>query len=200
MVGLLPLLALGVLAAVAVAIWAGLRIARATRSRLSPGLVEIGAIDTNNARGVAVSGDFVLVADINEGLLVIDASIPTAPRLVGAYRPGMTVSAVAVTGHHGFVNVEGITVLDVGNPAEPVVVQRYATEDWPDALVVGGTTLLATLAASASYIAAPTAMRIAVPEANPALSIGVALGITFPFNIFVGVPLYLQYARWIGGS
>ncbi len=63
----------------------------------------------------------------------------------------------------------------------------------------GGTALLATLAASASYIAAPTAMRIAVPEANPALSIGVALGITFPFNIFVGIPLYLQYARWIGG-
>jgi hypothetical protein len=67
-------------------------------------------------------------------------------------------------------------------------------------LSLGGTMLLATLAASASYIAAPTAMRIAVPEANPALSIGVALGITFPFNIFVGIPLYLQYARWIGGS
>jgi hypothetical protein len=67
-------------------------------------------------------------------------------------------------------------------------------------LSTGGTALLATLAASASYIAAPTAMRIAVPEANPALSIGVALGITFPFNIFVGIPLYLQYARWIGGS
>lgn len=67
-------------------------------------------------------------------------------------------------------------------------------------LSLGGTTLLATLAASASYIAAPTAMRIAVPEANPALSIGVALGITFPFNIFVGIPVYLQYARWLGGS
>ena len=68
------------------------------------------------------------------------------------------------------------------------------------ALSTGGTALLAALAASASYIAAPTAMRIAVPEANPALSIGVALGITFPFNIFVGIPVYLQYARWIGGS
>jgi len=63
----------------------------------------------------------------------------------------------------------------------------------------GGTALLATLAASASYIAAPTAMRIAVPEANPALSIGVSLGITFPFNIFIGIPVYVQYARWIGG-
>jgi hypothetical protein len=59
----------------------------------------------------------------------------------------------------------------------------------------GGTTLLATMAASASYIAAPTAMRIAVPEANPALSIGAALGITFPFNITAGIPLYLRLAE-----
>jgi hypothetical protein len=59
----------------------------------------------------------------------------------------------------------------------------------------GGTMLLATMAASASYIAAPTAMRIAVPEANPALSIGAALGITFPFNITIGIPLYLRLAE-----
>ena len=65
-------------------------------------------------------------------------------------------------------------------------------------LSLGGTALLATLAASASYIAAPTAMRIAVPEANPALSIGVVLGVTFPFNITLGIPLYLQYARGLG--
>ena len=66
-------------------------------------------------------------------------------------------------------------------------------------LSIGGAALLGTLTASASYIAAPAAMRIAVPEANPALSIGVALGVTFPFNITVGIPLYLMYARWIGG-
>jgi hypothetical protein len=66
-------------------------------------------------------------------------------------------------------------------------------------LSLGGTALLATLTASASYIAAPTAMRIAVPEASPALSIGVVLGVTFPFNITFGIPLYLQYARWLGG-
>jgi hypothetical protein len=65
---------------------------------------------------------------------------------------------------------------------------------------VGGTALLATLAASASYIAAPTAMRMAVPEANAALSITAALGITFPFNVLVGIPLYIQLAQWLGGS
>ncbi|MEF9995036.1 MAG: sodium-dependent bicarbonate transport family permease [Burkholderiaceae bacterium] len=63
----------------------------------------------------------------------------------------------------------------------------------------GGIALLATLAACASYIAAPTAMRIALPAANPALSIGVALGITFPFNITLGIPLYLSLARVVGG-
>ena len=63
-------------------------------------------------------------------------------------------------------------------------------------LSVGGVTLLATLYASASYIAAPAAMRIAVPAANPALSIGAALGITFPFNLFVGIPLYYWAAKY----
>jgi hypothetical protein len=57
-------------------------------------------------------------------------------------------------------------------------------------LSVGGLTLLATLAASASYIAVPAAMRIAVPEANPAISLAGALGVTFPFNILAGIPFY----------
>lgn len=57
-------------------------------------------------------------------------------------------------------------------------------------LSTGGAVILATLYASASYIAAPAAMRIAVPEANPALSIGAALGITFPFNLLAGIPFY----------
>lgn len=71
---------------------------------------------------------------------------------------------------------------------------------WALGLSVGGTFLLATLFASASYIAAPAAMRIAVPEANPALSIGASLGMTFPFNIFLGIPLYLWMSRFIHGG
>lgn len=62
-------------------------------------------------------------------------------------------------------------------------------------LSLGGVTVMATLAASASYIAAPTAMRIAVPQANAALSITAALGVTFPFNVVLGVPLYFELAR-----
>lgn len=68
---------------------------------------------------------------------------------------------------------------------------------WLIGLSIGGTMLLATLYASASYIAAPAAMRIAVPEANPALSIGASLGITFPFNLLLGIPLYYWMATTI---
>jgi hypothetical protein len=67
-------------------------------------------------------------------------------------------------------------------------------------LSVAGVATLATLTASASYIAAPTAMRIAVPQANPSLSIGVALGVTFPFNVLVGIPIYVAAARALGGG
>ena len=69
-------------------------------------------------------------------------------------------------------------------------------------LSVGGTLLLSILYASASYIAAPAAMRLAVPEANPALSIGASLGVTFPFNLIVGIPLYwwmANFAHSFGG-
>ncbi|MFK8012660.1 MAG: sodium-dependent bicarbonate transport family permease [Marinicellaceae bacterium] len=59
---------------------------------------------------------------------------------------------------------------------------------------VGGTAILATLIASASYIAVPAAMRISVPEANPTLSLTASLGITFPFNVLVGISLYHNMA------
>jgi hypothetical protein len=62
-------------------------------------------------------------------------------------------------------------------------------------LGVGGTTVLATLAASASYIAAPAAVRIALPTARPGLYITASLGVTFPFNIVVGIPLYYAMAK-----
>ena len=64
-------------------------------------------------------------------------------------------------------------------------------------LSTGGIAILATLAASASYIAAPTAMRMAVPQGNAGLSIAAALGISFPFNIVIGVPLYTWLAQRI---
>jgi hypothetical protein len=61
----------------------------------------------------------------------------------------------------------------------------------------GGAAVLGAMAGSASYIAAPAAVRIALPDANPALYLTAALGITFPFNLAVGIPWYLEFARRI---
>lgn len=54
----------------------------------------------------------------------------------------------------------------------------------------GGVLLVAVLGASASYIAVPPAMRLAIPEANPSFYLTLSLGVTFPFNVLVGIPLY----------
>ena len=91
----------------------------------------------------------------------------------------------------------GAVVLIVGIGVPPVLALAGAAAGWLLGLSVGGIALLATLAASASYIAAPTAMRIAVPQANAALSITAALGVTFPFNIVIGIPLYIALAQAI---
>lgn len=62
----------------------------------------------------------------------------------------------------------------------------------------GNTLLFAILSASASYIAVPAAIRMTIPEANPSLYVSMALAVTFPFNIIVGIPLYLQIIKYIG--
>ncbi len=67
-------------------------------------------------------------------------------------------------------------------------------------LSLGGSTILGVLAASASYIAAPAAVRIALPQANPGFYLTAALGITFPFNLAIGLPLYYTIASWIVGG
>ena len=67
-------------------------------------------------------------------------------------------------------------------------------------LSLGGVTLFAVLAASASYIAVPAALRLALPAANPALSVTLSLAITFPFNVVIGLPLYLSAARLVTGG
>ncbi len=66
-------------------------------------------------------------------------------------------------------------------------------------LSVGGITLLGVLAGSASYIAAPAALRASVPEANPSIYLGLALGITFPFNLMFGIPIYYHVAQFMIG-
>ena len=67
-------------------------------------------------------------------------------------------------------------------------------------LSAGGTALLMTLAASASYIAVPAAMRVALPEARPSVYLTLSLGVTFPFNLTIGIPLYVAIANMLQGG
>ncbi|MCT4685670.1 MAG: sodium-dependent bicarbonate transport family permease [Roseicyclus sp.] len=64
----------------------------------------------------------------------------------------------------------------------------------------GGVVLFMTLCASASYIAVPAAMRVALPEANPSVYLTLSLGVTFPFNLTLGIPLYLAVASAVTGG
>jgi hypothetical protein len=64
----------------------------------------------------------------------------------------------------------------------------------------GGVALMMVLSASASYIAVPAAMRVALPEANPSLYLTLSLGVTFPFNLTVGIPLYVGIAMAVTGG
>jgi hypothetical protein len=72
-------------------------------------------------------------------------------------------------------------------------VLAYAT-----VMSAGSAALLMTLTASASYIAVPAALRLALPTSNPAIGLTLSLGVTFPFNLIVGIPVYIAIANWIG--
>ena len=63
-------------------------------------------------------------------------------------------------------------------------------------LAIGNSTLLMVLTASSSYIAVPAVVKDAIPNANPAIYLGLSLGVTFPFNIIFGIPLYNELAKF----
>jgi hypothetical protein len=67
-------------------------------------------------------------------------------------------------------------------------------------LSAGGVALMMVLAASASYIAVPAAMRVALPEANPSVYLTLSLGVTFPFNLTLGLPIYVAVALAMSGA
>lgn len=64
-------------------------------------------------------------------------------------------------------------------------------------LSLGGCVVLSTLAASSSYIAAPAAVRVAIPQANPAYYLTASLGVTFPFNLTIGIPVYVYFSNLV---
>jgi uncharacterized protein len=71
------------------------------------------------------------------------------------------------------------------------------TLGWTAGLSMGGAFVLGAVCASSSYIDAPAACRAALPDANPGIYLTASLGVTFPFNLLIGLPLYYQYAGWL---
>ena len=113
-------------------------------------------------------------------LFLLEMGVSVAERLREARRAGLFLLAFSI----GAPLVHGVAGAAIGAAS---------------GLSVGGTTLLAVLAASASYIAAPAAVRLALPQANPGLYLTASLAMTFPFNLAFGIPLYYSVAqRFVG--
>lgn len=139
------------------------------------GSLVIGLVaDSKQAEGIKP-----FTTDIFKGFLAIfllDMGMITARRFGAFRRYGWFVTCMAI-------------LIPAFNGCVVAFASGYITSD------VGNRTIFAVLAASASYIAVPAAMRLAAPKADPGLYIPVALGVTFPFNITIGLPLYYYLAR-----
>ena len=139
------------------------------------GSLAIGLIaDSKQAEGIRP-----FTTDIFKGFLsifLLEMGMVTARRIGGCIRYGFATSIFAVV----FPLAHGVAV---------AFISSFVTAD------VGNRFMLAVLAASASYIAVPASMRLAVPDADPGLYIPMALGITFPINITLGMPIYLAIVQ-----
>ncbi len=142
------------------------------------GSLIIGIIaDTKQAEGIKP-----FTTDIFKGFLAIfllEMGMVTARRFSAFKKYGLYVTGFAIL----VPAVNGLIV---------AVISGLVTED------VGNRLIFAILAASASYIAVPAAMRLAAPKADPGLYIPMALGVTFPFNITIGIPLFYAVIKNTG--
>jgi hypothetical protein len=139
------------------------------------GSLIIGLIaDTKQAEGIKP-----FTTDIFKGFLAIfllEMGMLTARRISSLKTYGQFVSILAL-------------LFPIINGALVAWLSQYATAD------IGNRFILAILAASASYIAVPAAMKLAAPKADPGLFIPMAIGVTFPFNITIGMPLYMWIVK-----
>ncbi len=136
------------------------------------GSLIIGLIaDTKQAEGIKP-----FTTDIFKGFLAIfllEMGMVTARRFAAFRKYGW------------FVTLFGLIIPAI-NGSAVAYISQYVTSD------IGNRFIFAILAASASYIAVPAAMRLAAPKADPGLYVPMALGVTFPFNITIGIPLYFM--------
>lgn len=140
------------------------------------GSLLIGLIaDTKQAEGIKP-----FTTDIFKGFLAIfllEMGMVTARRFAAFKKYGRFATIFAI-------------VIPAINGCVVAYVSQFITHD------IGNRFIFSILAASASYIAVPAAMKLAAPKADPGLFIPMALGLTFPFNISIGMPIYFMIINW----
>lgn len=164
-----------------------------------------GGLSPELAREVLLNGSVVvLVGAFAIGLVTGDAGMKRLDVFVNALFQGALVLFLLEMGlvaARRLMNKARLTAgLAAAGIAVPLVGAALALAG-ARALGIGPDDglVLMTLAASASYIAAPAAIRIALPEADPGVYLPLSLGVTFPFNIIVGIPLYAAAAQAVLG-
>jgi len=141
------------------------------------GLV-IGAVSTANSFS-RVEPFFVGMFSGLLTLFLLDMGATVATRFATSGRPPLRMAIFAVVSPLVFGSAGILAAHSIG-------------------LSIGGSAVFGIMAASASYIAAPAAVRIALPDADSGLSLGLALGVTFPFNLTIGIPLAFIFSRFLG--
>jgi hypothetical protein len=166
----------------------------ATGSRASTGLRE-GIIEVVRGRSIAL-----LLTGMIVGAVVGDERLaPTDPVFSGLFAGALTLFLIEM----GAIAAQQLRDVRTAGPRIVILALVIPVLNGTLGAVfgalagmsTGGTAIMAVLAASASYIAAPAAVRIALPEASPGIYITASLGITFPFNLTLGIPLYIALAE-----
>lgn len=145
----------------------------------------------------------VLVAGLAVGFVAPESSFAKVEPFFVELQPGILVLFLLQLGFLVGSRLKSLKEVGIWLPVFAVVMPIIggalgATVGTLIGLGVGGATMLAVLCASASYIAAPAAVEIAMAKANLSISLAASLGITFPFNLLVGLPVYLWLATTLG--
>ena len=143
-----------------------------------------------------------LVAGLLIGIIVgPDRLSPTDPLFVGLFSGALTLFLIELgsiaANRLRDLDGAGLRVVILGIVVPLINGSIGAVLGSTARMSGGGVAVMATLAASASYIAAPAAIRIALPDANPGIYVTASLRITFPFNLIVGIPLYIEIAEYL---
>lgn len=166
-----------------------------------------GRMDNRLLREVLFNGSIVLlVGAFAIGLATGEAGLDSiAPFIVAPFTGVLCLflldmGLVAGRGLRSSLGVLGVGAIAFGLLMPLIGASLGLAAAWLIGLSMGGGVLFMVLSASASYIAVPAAMRVALPEANPSIYLTLSLGITFPFNLTLGIPLYVAAANAVLGG